>query len=91
MSDIRVKWSRNPYAPKLPVQVQVVCTVCRKWANVGEPTTGNSIIVNPNKLKAHGCKWWTRLGPLTRLINRVRRTKRLPIPGGITYQIKEIT
>lgn len=82
MTDIHVTWDHNPTPKPRTQKVQSVCAICHQWRTVGKGS--GTITVNPNM--PHKCKTWTRLGPITKLINTYRKRKGLPPSNTLTYR-----
>lgn len=75
-NDYELKWER-PDRPlderALTCWVQVKCRVCEKWVSLGEASSSNSaggLSITMRSMPRHGCKWWNRLGPISKQIRR---------------------
>jgi len=74
---IHVSWDRGE---RLPQVVQYKCDVCRHWITVGEIPPGGggggvSIPLSRCHPRGHPCRWWTRLGPVTEVLLKIRKRK----------------
>lgn len=84
MSNIQVTWTHHPDPTPKPQIVQSVCAICRHWRTVGK----GSGSVKVDLTLPHKCKTWTRLGPITKLINAYRKRKGLPPSNTLSFRAR---
>lgn len=75
-NDYELKWERidRPLDERAQTcWVQVKCRVCEKWVSLGEASSSNNVekfSITMRSMPRHKCRWWNRLGPLSRAIFR---------------------